>query len=170
MRINASAGTTASRMAVRLHMAAGAGTGQRPGIQVTLQEVRPADSARIEDQQVSEGTGGGRCTSPRRDKSRQSEECWQPQPYLLLWKSFLASGVLLTCVLPASVFSHLLPSPDTPRNYNRCHRMLFLPRITKLLAQAGTQWEGVRAETDLRDHFVQPLHFTREETEAHRGK
>lgn len=81
MRTNASAGTTASRMAVRLRVAAGAGTGQRPGIQVTLQEVRTADSARIEDQQVSEGTGGGRCTSPRRDKSRQSEECWQPQPY-----------------------------------------------------------------------------------------
>lgn len=59
MRINASTGPTASRMAVRLHMAAGAGTGKRPGIQVTLQEVRTADSARIEDQQVSEGTAVG---------------------------------------------------------------------------------------------------------------
>lgn len=97
MRINTSAGTPAGRMAVRQHMASGAGTGKRPGIQVTLQEVRTAGSARTGDHPQVSGHGGGRCTSPHRDKSRQSEGPWRPQPYfLLLWEPFFASGVLLT--------------------------------------------------------------------------
>ena len=143
MGINTSAGSRAGGMTGGTRPSV-ADTGKRRGIQVTT---GGKDLGISKDRGPSgiRGHSSGRCTSSHCDKKQSELWCSRPS-FFFLWKSFCVSGVLLTQIRATPAVYCLLPSPGGPWNYNHCNPRLILQRMNnKLLAEAGIQWEGVRA-------------------------